>query len=74
MVVAEEFAGAGLGRSLVRTLESRLRDDGFTRIELHARCHVQGFYERLGYTPCSDIYEEVGIPHVTMERDITVAQ
>ena len=74
MVVAEDFAGAGLGKLLVRTLETKLRDDGYTRVELHARCHVQGFYERLGYAPCSEIYEEVGIPHVTMARDITVPE
>lgn len=70
MVVSERFAGKGLGRTLVRHLESRLRHDGFVRVELHARCHVQGFYERLGYAVCSAVYEEVGIPHVTMERHI----
>jgi len=70
MVVAESHAGMGLGKALVRHLEERLRNDQFERVELHARCHVQGFYERLGYTACSDIYEEVSIPHITMERDI----
>lgn len=70
MVVAEDFAGKGIGRILVEHLEQRLHRDGFEHVVLHARCHVQGFYERLGYTACSDVYEEVGIPHITMERNI----
>lgn len=68
MAVSAHVEGHGLGRALVRTLERHLRAQGIEHVFLHARCHVQGFYERLGYVPCSDVYEEVGIPHISMER------
>ena len=68
MAVSEHVEDQGLGKQLVQALEREVLSLGIRHVELHARCHVQGFYERLEYTPCSDIYNEVGIPHITMEK------
>lgn len=68
MAVRPELQGQGLGRRLVRHLEDRLRADGIERVLLHARSDAAGFYARLGYAPVGEPYEEVGIPHLTMER------
>ncbi len=68
MAVHPRLQGQGLGVRLVRTLEEALRRQGYVRVHLHAREGVVPFYERLGYRTCGEPYEEVGIPHRTMER------
>lgn len=37
-------------------------------IELGAQNHLRGFYERHGFAPVGDIYDDAGIPHVDMVR------
>jgi predicted GNAT family N-acyltransferase len=60
---------SGLGARLVRCLEEALVARGdIQEITLHARAHVAGFYEKLGYTPYGEPFVEVGIPHVHMRR------
>jgi predicted GNAT family N-acyltransferase len=39
---------------------------GAHEVVLHAQCSAQGFYERLGFVPRGELFEEVGIPHVEM--------
>lgn len=58
----------GLGARLVRALEERLRGQGLEEITLHARAHVVGFYEKLGYAVYGEPFEERGIPHRYMRR------
>lgn len=33
-----------------------------------AYLEAQGFYEKLGFTACSESFDEAGIPHVAMRR------
>ncbi len=70
MAVREALHGKGYGRQLVRHLEAHLVTLGVSHVHLHARASVSGFYAALGYTPFGDPYEEVGIPHVSMERTL----
>ncbi|WP_375756053.1 GNAT family N-acetyltransferase [Corallococcus exercitus] len=70
MAVSPSLQGKGLGAKLVRTLEDALRTRGFRHVHLHARAPVVPFYERLGYTLYGEPYEEVGIPHRNMQRDL----
>jgi predicted GNAT family N-acyltransferase len=41
---------------------------GLREVELHAQLSARGFYERAGYAPLGEEYEEAGIRHVTMRR------
>ena len=70
MAVTPSLQGCGVGRVLVRTLEDKLRKDGVRRIHLHARAHAAGFYGRLGYVVEGEPFEEVGVPHHMMARDL----
>ena len=71
MAVDPGLQGRGVGRLLVARLEEHLGANGFTRIELHARHHAVGFYERIGYACFGEPYEEVGIPHRNMEKTLS---
>jgi ribosomal protein S18 acetylase RimI-like enzyme len=68
MAVDPGLQARGLGRSLVRRLEAEVRATGIRRVTLHARATAIGFYERLGYGAIGPTYQEVGLPHRTMER------
>jgi ribosomal protein S18 acetylase RimI-like enzyme len=68
MAVDPSLQGTGLGRALVRHLEQALSAAGFDEIELHARDHAVGFYEKLGYAPEGDPFIEVGLRHFLMRK------
>ena len=70
MAVSSQFQGQGCGRKLVQNLEKTLWEKGFQKIILHARIQVFDFYVRLGYTPIGEPFEEVGIPHQCMQKNI----
>ena len=58
----------GLGSRLMReSIPEIIKHFGKRRIALHAQKQAQGFYEKLGFTVCSDEFLEEGIPHVEME-------
>lgn len=40
---------------------------------LGAQAHLQPFYGRFGFVPVTDVYDEDGIPHVGMAREIRQA-
>ena len=69
MAVAPEYQGTGIGRLLVKDAERVAREEGFRRIILHARMVVHSFYEKLGYARQGEVFTEVGIPHVLMQKD-----
>lgn len=62
--------GTGIGKALVGFSEQWALDHGYTYIELHARKTAQPFYLSLGYQTVGDDFEEVGIPHVRMEKQL----
>ena len=70
MAVAPEHQGSAVGRALVRALEREASKRKLSAIWMNARAHVIGFYARLGYKRTSDVYDEVGIPHVRMEKQL----
>jgi predicted GNAT family N-acyltransferase len=40
-------------------------------VTLHARVAARGFFESLGYTAVSEVFTEVTIPHIAMQKDLT---
>ncbi|PRX98506.1 GNAT family N-acetyltransferase [Allonocardiopsis opalescens] len=70
LAVLPRARGAGLGAELVRAVEQRARERGFTAVELHAQVPVLEFYRALGYTAHGEEFEEAGIPHVEMRKEL----
>jgi predicted GNAT family N-acyltransferase len=62
--------GEGIGRALMAELERTAASAGIETLTLHAQTHVESFYDDLGYETTSDVFEEAGIEHVEMEKDI----
>lgn len=70
MAVADEARGTGVGAALLAVLEAAAVDAGCTQAEVHAQVHAAGFYGRAGYRPVGEPFDEAGIPHVAMGKDL----
>ena len=63
--------GTGLGAALIRAALDVLRvQPGITRAKLGAQTHALGFYGKLGFTAYGPVYDDAGIPHRDMTRDL----
>lgn len=62
--------GFGLGAAIIDAAVAYVREHGGTRILLHSQVQARGFYERQGFVACSEEFEEAGIPHVMMAKDV----
>jgi predicted GNAT family N-acyltransferase len=62
--------GRGHGAAVLAELERAAAARGQHRVELHAQLTARRFYERAGYATVGEPYEEAGISHVTMVRDV----
>jgi predicted GNAT family N-acyltransferase len=70
MAVDSGLQGKGIGRQLILFAEEQSRNNGFTQLMMHARKEAKGFYEKLGYTVKGPEFEEVGIPHYEMSKEL----
>lgn len=68
MAVLASRRRTGLGAAVLDALERAAVTRGIRTIRLSAQLHAHAFYDRCGYTVVGDVYDEVGIPHVAMER------
>lgn len=68
--ILKEVRGLGIGREALKAMESCYRGRGIGRIELDAKFQVEGFYQSCGYQTVSGIFEEAGVLHVRMRKNI----
>lgn len=68
VIVAVTQRGAGVGQQLMaRALaECGARWPG-RPVYLSAQAHLQNFYQRLGFQPVTEVYDEDGIAHLGMQ-------
>jgi len=62
--------GRGHGSAVLAVLEAEAAARGQQAVELHAQVSARGFYDRAGYAAVGEEYEEAGIAHVTMLKDL----
>lgn len=69
--VLPEARGTGLGRKLIKAAMDVLRArHGLTTARLGAQVQAMGFYEKLGFRPVDGVYDDAGIPHQDMMREL----
>jgi len=68
VAVLKEHRGKNLGVGIMQTLIEGCNMMGGHRQILHAQTHARGFYEKLGFTPYGEEFDECGIPHIAMEH------
>ena len=70
MAVLAEHRGSGVGGLVLQALEREGAARGIRWFRLSAQITARGFYERHGYTAVGDVYDEVDIPHIAMEKRV----
>ncbi len=70
VAVAQAVQNQGVGRALVEFSENFSRQNGFSKMVLNAREVAVKFYLKLGYAVVGERFEEVGIPHLKMEKGL----
>ncbi|SMO58409.1 GNAT family N-acetyltransferase [Paracoccus laeviglucosivorans] len=71
VAVRKAGRGTGIGAALIRAaLEELAQTPGITRAKLGAQTHAIGFYEKLGFTVYGPEYQDGGIPHRDMTREL----
>lgn len=65
-----EHRKSGHGKKLLEFIENELSAQGYKYFFLEAKFSVYKFYEKCGYKKVSDIFYEVNVPHVKMEKNL----
>jgi len=70
MAVRRSMRGSHVGRALLDGLMDAARQRGDREMLLHAQISAAGFYSRLGFVARGPEFEEAGITHVEMVRQL----
>ncbi len=69
MAVIDDVRGRGVGRELLKFLETEARGRGATRLALSAQTRARPFYENAGYAAAGAEFDDgTGILHIRMEK------
>jgi predicted GNAT family N-acyltransferase len=71
MAVVPEHRRRGIGETLLRALEEYASAHGALNATLHAQTYVTSFYESHGYVAEGEPFDEAGIEHIAMRKDIS---
>lgn len=70
VAVLRAWRGRGVGDALMRVLLDVARTRGHRRIVLHAQLSALGFYAQLGFVVTGAVFDEAGIAHQAMLREL----
>lgn len=70
LAVRPQTRGTAMGAALVRAIEERAVACGMRVVVLAAQTHATPFYERLGYTAYGEVFDDAGLPHRWMRRQL----
>lgn len=74
VIVSNKARGEKLGYQLMeKTLDACRKQWPDKALYLGAQAHLQPFYGHFGFTPVTDVYDEDGIPHIGMAREVKQA-
>lgn len=66
MAVDRQRRRQAIGSRLLRKLLDHAEHRGMNQVYLHAQLTAIPFYQKHGFTICSDVFMDAGIPHRTM--------
>ena len=70
MAVTPDHRRSGLGGLILECLVAKARERGDRRVGLSAQAYVESFYERHGFVREGSVYQEAGIDHISMWREL----
>jgi predicted GNAT family N-acyltransferase len=70
LAVLDDFRRHGVGHALMNVVEANARSQGVHGVLVHAQESAVPFYERIGYVASGARFDEAGIPHLQMRKDV----
>lgn len=70
VAVVQKERGKGIGLTLMQAVLDEARRQGFEEAVLDSQTYAIPFYERLGFVAEGDEFDDAGIPHFTMRRQL----
>lgn len=70
LAVAPGWRGQGIGGRLLALLVAEAVRLGMEELVLHAQAHAEDFYLRYGFIPEGPVFDEAGIDHRLMRREL----
>lgn len=70
MAVHAEYRRGGVGRRLMHAVMEKAAGLGHRELVLAAQLHAIPFYENLGFRAYGDVFDDAGLPHRWMSRDV----
>lgn len=70
MAVMRQMRGQELGGQVLSGLMNAARERGDRQVLLHAQCSAESFYKRQGFVSQGEVYQEAGMDHVNMVKDL----
>lgn len=66
--IKKEARKTGAGKLLMEKIETYAKSLQLSKLRLNAQAQAIPFYQKLGYTICSEEFMEANIPHYSMEK------
>jgi len=71
MAVFSEYRNRGYGTNMLNTMLDYAREQGYTRITLHAQIDALSYYAHAGFETEGEEFTEAGIEHIRMNKDLS---
>ena len=70
VVVSKDARGMYLGSKMIKEVHKYLKEKSVKGLYCHAQMTAKPFYDHLGYQAKGDIFDEGGVEHVLMFKDL----
>ncbi len=71
MAVLKDWRNKGVGAALLQEAVKICKAHGSKSVYLSAQTHATGFYQRYGFKVTSEVYQDLHIPHVDMQLELS---
>ncbi len=72
LAVARDRRGHGVGGRMLQALVAEAARRGLAEVVLHAQVQAEAFYARHGFVADGPVFDEVGIAHRLMRRELRI--
>ncbi|BBE32082.1 N-acetyltransferase [Tepiditoga spiralis] len=70
IAILKEFRKNGYGIDLMKAIEEKAKIMKIKNLTMNAQLYAKKFYERLGYKADGEVFEEAGIKHIKMTKEV----
>ena len=70
LAVLKPYRGIGVGKAMLKKLLEVARDRNFNSVFLNSQTHAVDFYHGFGFNECGSSFNEAGISHCKMQKNI----